>query len=161
IDIIRDALAIHSNRAFSEHITIEERLPAQPLMMNVDRIKLKQSLGNVIANAIRHTDAGGTVAIQCKQSVSGDINITISDTGQGIAPKQLRNISRAFAEENTFCASDINGIGLGLALVKELMGLQGGTVTIKSRPGSGCTVTLTLPSSRIVRAVNARPKPMA
>src|SRR5262249_26454712 len=112
-EVIRSAVEIHSHRAFAELISIEERLPSHPLKMNIDRVKLKQSLGNIIANALRHTDEGGSVTIQCKQMASGDVTVTISDTGRGIEPKQLRNISQAFAQEETFFTSDINGIGLG------------------------------------------------
>ena len=110
-----------------------------------DERRLKQALFNMVNNAIEVTPAGGKVTISALKQ-SNFINLTVADTGPGITLGDQTRIFKKF-ERTEEAAEKYPGIGLGLSLVKSLIELHGGKVTIASKPGEGTKITCKIPLS--------------
>ena len=128
---------------------VEPDLP----LLNVDRIRLRQILLNVVSNALKFTPAGGTVVMQAARSDDGWLVIRVRDTGIGIGPDDLPRIMQPFAQAPVAQPGKRGGTGLGLPLTKALVELHGGSFDIASTPGEGTIVTVRLPVQ--AQAVNA------
>lgn len=110
-----------------------------------DRTRLEQVVDNLLHNAIKYTPAGGSIAVGCKVE-GGNVVVVVRDTGVGIAPELLPVIFDVLVQGPTSIDRAQGGLGLGLALVKELTALHGGTVSVHSDGhGKGCTFTVGLP----------------
>lgn len=108
---------------------------------------LRRALGNLIANALRHTASGGQIIVEAKGTVGDKVEIVVSDTGDGIAPSDLPHVFDRFYRADSARSRQGNGTGLGLAIVKSIMMLHGGTVSIQSDLHRGTSVTLCFPAS--------------
>lgn len=102
---------------------------------------LRRALGNLIANALRHTPSGGQVVVAARETPDR-VEIVVSDTGDGIAPEDLAHVFDRFYRSDSARSRQGAGTGLGLAIVKFIMQLHGGTVSIYSELHRGTTVTL-------------------
>lgn len=158
VALIRNALEIHTHHAFSSRIILQEPSFRGTVLMRLDRLKIKQAVSNLIANALRYTPAGGTVKLSLTASISG-VSITVHDTGCGIAANQLRSMHDAFGQADAFYARTTNGLGLGLSIANEYVQLHGGTLAIDSKSGTGTTATVTLPGDRMLHASEESTKP--
>jgi two-component system sensor histidine kinase HydH len=105
----------------------------------VQRPQLEECFLNVLKNAVEAMPAGGTLTVQSRYVVGGQIEVQIADTGRGIAPDVLSRIFDAFTTTKP------GGTGLGLAIVKNVAETYGGTVVARSELGKGSVFTLTLP----------------
>ena len=105
-----------------------------------DEMLFSRAINNLVENAAHHTPSGGTIEISVASS-----EVSVKDDGAGIAPEHLQRVFDRFYRADTSRSSE--GVGLGLALVKSIMDLHGGTARIESEPGRGTTVTLTFPKS--------------
>ena len=110
-----------------------------------DRVRLEQVLRNLAQNALRHTPPGGIIAFEAAMGPDGRIVVAVADTGLGIAPEDLPNVFERFYRGDSSRARETGGAGLGLALVRELVGAMGGEVAVESTPGRGSRFTVTLP----------------
>lgn len=115
-------------------------------MIHGDATLLRQAISNVVSNALRNTPAGGTVHITIQESHEA-CRIDVADTGVGIAPEHLPKLFDRFyrVDAARTPTSQDNGAGLGLALVKTVVQLHGGTVAVSSTVGAGTTITLSIP----------------
>ncbi|WP_051933284.1 sensor histidine kinase [Massilia sp. BSC265] len=110
-----------------------------------DRTRLKQIVDNLLHNAIKYTPAGGGITVRCRSSGKEAV-VEVCDTGVGLAPELLPVIFDVLVQGPTSIDRAQGGLGLGLALVKELTVLHGGKVSVHSAgAGQGCTFTLVLP----------------
>jgi signal transduction histidine kinase len=109
-----------------------------------DRDKLEKVLLNLVFNALKFTPAGGQVTLRAEKR-QDDLVLVVSDTGMGIAEKNLPFIFDRFWQADTSSKRKYQGVGIGLALVKELIELQGGKVGVESQEGRGTTFTIRLP----------------
>ncbi len=100
-----------------------------------------EAIGNIVKNALDHTDAGGTVRITCERS-SYMARIMIADHGHGISPEDIHHIFKRFYRSKN--SLDTQGVGLGLPLAKSIIDGQGGTIFVQSNPGEGTTFTISL-----------------
>jgi PAS domain S-box-containing protein len=121
---------------------------AVPLGIQADRNKMQQALLNVLSNAYKYSPQGGEVRIVCRPGAADDSGVNrvcmeISDTGIGMTPEQLGRVFERFYRADT--SGKIPGTGLGMSIVKEIVELHGGEVTLASTPGAGTTVKLWLP----------------
>ncbi|MEH6434448.1 sensor histidine kinase [Massilia sp. DD77] len=107
-----------------------------------DRTRLEQIIDNLLHNAIKYTPAGGSIAVRAR-CVAGRAVVEVSDTGVGIAPELLPVIFDVLVQGPTSIDRAQGGLGLGLALVKQLAALHGGSVHVES-PGQGCGSTFTV-----------------
>ena len=124
---------------------LEVALPEDPVVLNGDPIRLAQILTNLLSNAARYTDPGGRVAVQASRD--GDsLVLRVSDSGIGIPSADLAFIFTMFSQVAMAPAVDHGGLGIGLALAKQLAELHGGTLAAASDgEGRGSTFTLRLP----------------
>jgi signal transduction histidine kinase len=109
-----------------------------------DERKIRQVLLNLLSNAVKFTPEGGRVAVRAAPA-DGTVEISVSDTGIGIAPEDQEAIFQEFRQVGTDYARKREGTGLGLALARRFVALHGGRIWVKSRPGEGSTFTFTLP----------------
>jgi two-component system phosphate regulon sensor histidine kinase PhoR len=112
------------------------------VMIIGDEERLERALSNLVANAIKFTEPGGTVEIRVEKA-EDHVAIGVRDTGVGIEPDQAERVFERFYKADRGRGG--GGIGLGLAIVKHIAQAHEGTVTVESRPGRGSTFTLQLP----------------
>ncbi|CAN0429597.1 unnamed protein product, partial [Phaeothamnion confervicola] len=120
-------------------------LPSQPLVLDVDPIRLAQVLGNLMHNACKFTDKGGDTWIEVERD-GAEVVIRVRDSGIGIAAEQLPHIFDMFTQADTSLERASSGLGIGLSLVKSLVELHGGTVRATSAgKGQGSEFVVRLP----------------
>lgn len=153
IDIIAeldDALLIYTDKARKENKTIHYTEPEFLCVVYGDKNRLRQVFINVIDNAIKYSDPGGSVDISVEKGTD-TLTITVADTGIGIATSDLPKVKAKFYKaDNTR-----RGSGIGLAVADEIISMHGGTLDIDSVLGKGTTVTITLP----LKQMNERSDP--
>jgi two-component system sensor histidine kinase BaeS len=136
-------------RVGSKTTIVTDVEPGLPQVMG-DRDRLLQVLGNLIANAVRHTPADGIVAISSYVDESAVV-LTVSDTGEGVASEHLPHLFERFYRVDSARDRDHGGSGIGLAIVKALVEAHGGTVTAASEGvGAGTCVEISLPTGPAV-----------
>jgi signal transduction histidine kinase len=135
-----DLLADHAG------VTMEIRTPAEPIVLPVDRSRVRQLVLNLIENAVKYTPRGGNVSVQLSAN-DGRILLTVADSGIGIAAGDLPHIFDRFwrADSARTRTGERPGTGLGLAISKWIAEAHGGSIEVQSRPGRGTTFTVTFP----------------
>jgi signal transduction histidine kinase len=121
-------------------VTVDERLGE----FIGDERKIKQVLLNLLSNAVKFTPEGGRIGINARQA-DGSVEISVSDTGVGIAPEDQARIFEEFRQVGGDNAKKVEGTGLGLTLAKKFVELHGGKIWVTSEVGKGSTFTFTLP----------------
>ena len=148
--IIRETIDIVYPLASTLHVTLELINPEEnQFVVKADHHRLRQVLLNLINNAVKYNREDGSVMIrtELKQAMHRDIDfvrISVSDTGPGINPEHIGKLFMPFERIGSE-KSGIEGTGLGLMLVKQLMGAMGGRVGVESMPGKGSTFWVELP----------------
>ena len=111
----------------------------EDVVLLCDALWVSEAIGNIIKNALEHTESGSHIKVKWSQSPLMT-QIEIYDDGKGIHPEDLYNIFKRFYRSRF--SSDIHGIGLGLPLAKSIVEAHGGTISVTSTPGTGTTFTL-------------------
>jgi signal transduction histidine kinase len=125
--------------------TLTVDLPAEPLWLDADLTRLSQVIGNLLNNAAKYTPAGGRIALSLRAGGDSAV-IKVADNGLGIPTGMLSEVFQLFAQVDNHLERSRGGLGIGLALVKQLVALHGGTVDAASEgPGKGSTFSLHLP----------------
>lgn len=129
--------------------------PERPVPgLTADPVRLRQAIGNLVSNAVRHTPAGGSVTLRAYGSERGDaVLVDVTDTGTGIPAEDLVHVFDRFWRGEKSRSRRTGGSGLGLAIVRKLAEAHGGSVTAASVPGEGSVFTLRLPADRPGAAV--------
>ena len=109
---------------------------------------------NLISNAVKFTPEGGDIVVALSQLDDERLRVAVTDTGIGIAAKDLARLAQPFEQVEGQHSKTTQGTGLGLALTKSLIELHGGKLLLESEPGRGTTVSFDIP---IVRPVAAQP----
>jgi two-component system, OmpR family, heavy metal sensor histidine kinase CusS len=138
--------AIEKIAAFCEPIAEEQNLTIRchgEATLVADEMLFGRAVNNLVENATRHTPSGGRIDIAVAAGGSY-MQVSVTDTGAGIAPEHLPRVFDRFYRADS--ARSTEGVGLGLALVKSIVDLHGGSAKIESEPGRGTTVTLTFPA---------------
>ncbi|HXE52672.1 MAG TPA: ATP-binding protein [Tepidisphaeraceae bacterium] len=130
-------------------LSLQINVPSDPLVLRTDRIKLARILGNLVGNAIKFTEQGG-VTIDAHRNGDGSVQISVRDTGSGIAPEHLSHIFDEFFQLRNPERDRAKGSGLGLTICKRLVDAMGGAIHVQSAPGQGSAFTVTLPGSAVV-----------
>ncbi len=112
----------------------------------LDEDQLSRALTNLVNNAVKYTAANGAVTVRSQQIDNAHLQIIVADTGIGIPPEALPQIFERFYRAEATRQSH-HGTGLGLAIVKEIVERHGGTIEVESKPGSGTTFTVVLPTN--------------
>ncbi len=142
--VIRLAIHMMEGRATEAKIKMGIDIANEELQVVADRRALMQVLLNLMSNAVKFTEPGGSVRIECIERTDY-LSIKVHDTGIGIAANLLKNITRPFEQAASHYTRKHEGTGLGLSITKELVELHGGTLHIDSTVGVGTTVTVRLP----------------
>ena len=137
IDVTSDA------RVAAPHHRWQLELPAEPVMVRGDDLRLHQVLANVLSNAAKHTPAGTVVTVSLA-SAAGSAVLNVTDNGPGIAPELLPDIFERFVRGDSSRSRAAGSSGLGLAIVHAVAVAHGGGATVESRPGE-TRFTITLP----------------
>jgi PAS domain S-box-containing protein len=116
-----------------------------------DLVRLRQILDNLLTNAIKFTPAQGTVEVSIREEAGGGLSFIVSDTGIGIAQKDLARVFEPFVQADAGMSRKFAGTGLGLPIARKLAEAHGGEIKLDSAPGTGTTATFTLPASRVIR----------
>jgi PAS domain S-box-containing protein len=144
-ELVSQAVASHRPAAEARHITLSLDIGPQPKIVLGDPTRLQQVLWNLLANAVKFTPEHGHIWVTARRR-DENLEITVRDDGEGIAPEFLPQIFSRFRQADSTSARRHGGLGLGLAIVKQLVELQGGDVRATSAgPGHGSTFTVTLP----------------
>lgn len=144
-------LAVHmmQGRAHESGVKIiTDALEGDGPTIQADRRAFMQIILNILSNAIKFTNSGGSIWIEA-ESGKNDITIKVKDTGIGIPANKLNTITRPFEQASNSYARSHEGSGLGLAITKELVELHGGTLGIESTVGVGTCVNVKLPLQQI------------
>jgi cell cycle sensor histidine kinase DivJ len=144
----RDAVAacgaMMSLEAARKPLVLETEIAPSVGRIVADRRAVQQMLINLISNAIKFTPAGGTVTVGANR-LGSRLHFWVSDTGVGIGEEDLGRLGRPFTQLRNDHTSEHQGAGLGLSLVKGLVGLHEGSMMVESAPGEGTVVTISLP----------------
>jgi signal transduction histidine kinase/ActR/RegA family two-component response regulator len=120
-------------------------LPREPVLLDGDPVRLVQALSNLLNNAAKYTDRGGSIALRAQRH-AGEVAITLTDTGIGIPAESLPRIFDMFAQAKASAGRSHGGLGIGLSLVKSLVEMHGGHVRVHSDGvGKGTEVVVRLP----------------
>lgn len=126
--------------------------PGLSLQLKLDLHKFETIVNNLLSNAFKYTQSGGRVDV-CLKDTGNMITLNVSDTGIGISPDDLPYIYDRFYQSNRADAPAQGGVGIGLALSKELALLMEGNIMVQSKPGVGSSFTLKLPKREVLGAM--------
>ncbi|MDN2583617.1 HAMP domain-containing sensor histidine kinase [Aquibium sp. ELW1220] len=143
-DAVETSLSMVSCQAKAKGVTLERVLDAASGDLFADRRAIQQILINLLSNAVKFTPQGGRVTVTATRDPRR-VTLSVADTGIGISAEDLSRIGRPFVQVLNDYTRQYEGTGLGLSLVKGLVELQDGSLTIDSAPGEGTLVTVTLP----------------
>jgi two-component system sensor histidine kinase BaeS len=138
-DLVEQIATVH--RAAAAGLTVE--VTGRP-NLDADPVRLRQAVGNLLANAVHYTPAGGRVSLRAYAD-GDDVLIEVADTGPGIAPEHLPYVFDRFWRAEKSRSRQTGGSGLGLAIVRQLAEAHAGSATVRSEPGRGATFVLRLP----------------
>ena len=141
---IAQALTQVRARALRDGIRLAKDIDPGLAEFEADERKLKQILVNILSNAVKFTPEGGRVEVRAALADDG-VEISVTDTGIGIALEDQEAIFEEFRQVGSDYARKREGTGLGLALTKRLVELHGGEIRVDSAPGKGSTFMVTLP----------------
>ena len=142
-EMVSEALALVRVQADDKGVDLAAVLPPAPLTVAADRRALKQIALNLLSNAVKFTPTGGSVTVRA-EALDSDLELTVADTGVGVAPEDLARLGRPF-EQAGGAEQRAQGTGLGLSLVRSLAELHHGAMSIDSTLGEGTAVTVRLP----------------
>src|ERR1700730_10040106 len=148
-DLIHSVVTTLRPIADKKLVTIECRKRRADALIRVDQTKFKQVLLNLLSNAVKFTHPRGSVVIDCGRDATGDLVISVRDTGVGIPPEQLQKVLEPFEQVEDHLTRRNEGTGLGLPIAKALIELHGGELVLDSENNVGTTAELRLPRHRI------------
>jgi signal transduction histidine kinase len=141
---IDNALVLVRERALRRGIALEQTVDPRLGMIKGDERKIKQVLLNLLSNAVKFTPEGGRIDVRAVRA-DGMAEISVADTGVGIAPEDHETVFEEFRQVGSDYARKHEGTGLGLALARKFVELHGGTIRVQSQLGAGATFTFTIP----------------
>jgi two-component system OmpR family sensor kinase/two-component system sensor histidine kinase BaeS len=148
-DLIRATTAAFSPAAEAKGVSLKTQVPSDLPLVAADSARLKQVLHNLLDNALRHTQAGGTISVcaGCQSGEKDQVWVSVKDTGEGISPEHLPYVFDRFYRADPARSRATGGAGLGLAIVRAIVEAHGGRVSVTSDglPGHGSTLIVRLP----------------
>jgi two-component system phosphate regulon sensor histidine kinase PhoR len=143
--IIEAAIAAYETRARERRIQMALH-GKDEIVVKANARLLEQAVGNLLDNAIKYSEPGGSIEIDVTQG-KGEVTIAVSDHGSGIAPEHLPRLFERFYRVDKGRSRELGGTGLGLAIVKYIIQAHGGDVTVESTPAKGSAFTIHLPKA--------------
>jgi signal transduction histidine kinase len=149
VELAESAIAMLRETARKNGIELVQKVPTEPLVIKCDAIRIKQVLLNLLSNALKFTDYGGTVELGIREGAD-NVEVYVTDTGIGMKPEDIPKALQPFAQLDSGISRRFEGTGLGLPICSGLVELHGGKMDIESTYGKGTTISFTIPSSRVV-----------
>ncbi|WP_199443723.1 sensor histidine kinase [Umezawaea beigongshangensis] len=143
-EVVDQVVAAHHALAAAGCVALTARTGDGAFLL-ADPVRLRQAVGNLVANAIRYTPEGGSVTVEGRAEADLVV-VEVSDTGVGIAPEDLPRVFDRFWRADRSRSRSTGGSGLGLTITRHLVQAHGGTVSASSTPGSGTTFRIALPA---------------
>jgi signal transduction histidine kinase len=145
-EICRSSLQMMAGQAADKNLQAGFSISPDRIDLNADARRLKQIVINLLSNAVKFTPQGGSFGIEVRGSViEQQVSLTVWDTGIGISAQDQPRLFQSFIQLDARLSRQYQGTGLGLALVRRLAELHGGSVAVQSEPGQGSRFTVTLP----------------
>jgi PAS domain S-box-containing protein len=144
-EIVEACTRLVDGKAREARVRIVTELPATPVRLEADALRLKQVLLNLLTNAVKYTPQGGQVTIGVSAQQNGEVQFDVADTGIGMTAPEIEIALQPFGQVENAMTRHQQGTGLGLPLAKGLVELHGGRLTIESTPKLGTRVAVTLP----------------
>ncbi|CAN5656013.1 hypothetical protein BH18ACI5_BH18ACI5_05910 [soil metagenome] len=155
--VVHGAIESIGPAATAKRLQVDTRFDAGSGAVNGDPARIQQIVWNLLSNAVKFTPAGGRIAVALGQRGS-QVEVTVSDTGQGITPDFLPHVFERFRQGDSTTTRPVGGLGIGLAIVRHLAELHGGTVTATSDgEDRGATFVLSLPAREVPSSVRPAP----
>ena len=152
-EIVEETIRMMNEKIKEKHMRVIVDVSEEVPDILGDKRKIRQILLNLLSNAVKFTPEDGTVKLSIKQDANQNVNMTVSDTGIGIAEKDIPTALSVFGQVHRNYS--LEGTGLGLPLCKMFAELHGGKLAIGSAVGEGTTVRITFPASRIIKDIVA------
>ncbi len=146
-ELIGESTRMMSDRAAKKGLALTLDIAALPPLL-IDRLRSKQILLNLLSNAVKFTPENGAITVTAGRDASGRVVVCVRDTGIGIAPEMIAMAFEPFRQIDSTLAREAEGTGLGLPLVRKLIELHDGDVTIESAPRAGTAVFVSFPATR-------------
>lgn len=118
--------------------------------LTADAVLFRRAISNLVSNSLKYTPPGGRISVSAEEMRDGSVQVSVGDTGYGIAPELLPHIFDRFFRAADSEEAGIQGYGLGLSIVKAIMNMHQGSIEVRSIPGQGTTITLQFPPSPAV-----------
>lgn len=144
-ELLGQVAAAHLAQAETAGVTLKVSLPDDVPALSADPVRLRQAVGNLVSNAVRHTPPGGAVTLSAHGRASGTVTVEVADTGSGIPAADLPCVFDRFWRAEKSRSRRTGGSGLGLAIVRKLAEAHGGSADAASTEGKGSVFTLKLP----------------
>jgi signal transduction histidine kinase len=142
--LLHDVVTAFQPKAEAAGVAITADCPPEVPAVDIDPVRIRQVVTNLVTNALRHTTAGGAIRLTCQRGTdttsSREVSVSVIDSGSGIAAADLPHVFSRF-----YKSVDSPGSGLGLAIAQQLIALHGGRIRAESELGKGTTVHFTLP----------------
>ncbi|MDQ2976682.1 MAG: PAS domain S-box protein [Acidobacteriota bacterium] len=152
--VLEAAVNVVRPTAEAKAIQIELNFDSEPVLVSGDVNRLQQVFWNLLSNAVKFTPSGGKVTVQLRQ-LNSEVEITVSDTGQGISPEFIPFVFDRFRQADSTSTRQHGGLGLGLAIARHLIEIHGGSIQARSSgEGQGATFSVTLPIAGSVTLAN-------
>jgi len=148
--LFEDVLTLMATMIADHKIAVSSRVEDQLPALTADSRSLSQMIINLLSNAIKFTSEGGRIFLTAEHAGDGGIVVTVEDNGIGMNPATLTRVMKPFEQGEVVYSRQHGGTGLGLPLVKSLIGLHGGNIHIESEQDKGTRVSLFFPKSRNV-----------
>ena len=145
--VVDGAVDVVGPAARAKHLRLDVTTPPQPCIIHGDYDRLRQVLWNLLSNAIKFTPPGGVVQVRLACGAEA-CTVAVTDTGVGIPASFLPHVFERFRQADGLMTREHGGLGIGLAIVKELVDMHGGIVTAASS-GSGTGATFEIPASAV------------
>jgi PAS domain S-box-containing protein len=146
--VVRSALETTGAQIAAAKHELTVVLPPDPVWIDADQVRLSQALANLLSNAAKYTPPGGKIRLTVERR-DGGVVITVEDSGIGLEPGQFEKIFEMFGQVDHSLERRRGGLGIGLSLARQLVGLHGGTVTARSEgPDRGSQFSIWLPIQR-------------
>jgi PAS domain S-box-containing protein len=159
--LLRQVLEDHQEQFGAMGVRLQSALPERPVLVEADASRLTQVIANLLSNAVRFSTRGGTTRVSLAVEEGPWAVLTVSDDGQGIPPELQARLFEPFVQGEVKLDRAKGGLGLGLALVKGLVALHGGSVSVSSSGrGTGATFAVRLPVASGVALDAPAPEPV-
>jgi signal transduction histidine kinase len=144
-NVVRECVAQLAPAAAAKRLTMEAICRDPDVVVRIDHDKFTQIITNLLDNAVKFTPRDGSVTVAAGRDEAGRAYVTVTDTGEGIPPESLDRLFQRFYQAGQKLSARKQGLGLGLYLVKSLIELQHGTISVTSELGKGSEFRITLP----------------